>query len=323
MNGTDGLAPAAEVVERALEASQGEGCVVIVAESSGADVRFANNATTTNGRRRDRRVTVVSTRAVDGGLAVGVARRGGDVDVEALVATAETDALSSPPADDASTLSTPTPTSRLAPTPTSPTPPPRPTCRSWGASFPGSPAPSSGPERPTGCWPALPSICSRPPTSAPRPDCVVATSSRRGPCTWPVGAPTGPVRPGPGRGPPTSPTSPWRPWRPRWPEVSVGRRTPSRPAGGTLRDRPCQPPWPTSPSCSTDRPAETTRKAWTVFSAPEGRTRQGEVLSALPFELRSDPTEPGLECMPFVCTPVSWSDASVFDEGLPSLGPPG
>ena len=53
-----------EVVERALAASVAEGCVVIVEELSQAEVRFANNTTTTNGVRRDRRVAVVSFRAV-------------------------------------------------------------------------------------------------------------------------------------------------------------------------------------------------------------------------------------------------------------------
>jgi predicted Zn-dependent protease len=43
----------------------------------------------------------------------------------------------------------------------------------------------------------------------------------------------------------------------------------------------------------------------------------GEVLSPLPFELRSDPAEPGLECCPFLATPVSGPDTSVFDNGLP------
>ena len=70
-----------EVVERALAASRSDGCVVIVEEVSQAEVRFANNTTTTNGVRRDRRVAVVSFRDVasDGSagfsrMAVGVAR---------------------------------------------------------------------------------------------------------------------------------------------------------------------------------------------------------------------------------------------------------
>ncbi len=54
-----------------------------------------------------------------------------------------------------------------------------------------------------------------------------------------------------------------------------------------------------------------------VFSAPGGSTRVGESLSPLPFNLRSDPFEPGLECMPFLVTSASGQDVSVFDNGLP------
>jgi len=80
-------------VEGALAAA-GPGsdqCVVIVEETSEVEVRFANN-TTTNGSRRDRRVTVISMRQVEGGMAAGVARRGGDVDITELVRAAEQDA---------------------------------------------------------------------------------------------------------------------------------------------------------------------------------------------------------------------------------------
>ncbi|GDY52594.1 hypothetical protein SVIO_032170 [Streptomyces violaceusniger] len=55
----------------------------------------------------------------------------------------------------------------------------------------------------------------------------------------------------------------------------------------------------------------------TVFSKPGGGTRVGEKLSELPFTLRSDPAEPGLETAPFVIAHSSGDDASVFDNGLP------
>jgi predicted Zn-dependent protease len=55
----------------------------------------------------------------------------------------------------------------------------------------------------------------------------------------------------------------------------------------------------------------------TVFSAPGGGTRIGEKLSPLPFELRSDPTESGLECSPFLVAHASGADVSVFDNGMP------
>jgi predicted Zn-dependent protease len=53
-----------------------------------------------------------------------------------------------------------------------------------------------------------------------------------------------------------------------------------------------------------------------VFSGPRG-TRVGDVLSSLPFRLRSDPALPGLECAPFVVATASGTDVSVFDNGLP------
>ena len=99
-----GLPPAQDVVEAALAAA-GPGsdhCVVIVEETSEVEVRFANNTTTTNGSRRDRRVTVISMRQVEGGMAAGVARRGGDVDVgRAGAARPSRTPSGSPPADDA------------------------------------------------------------------------------------------------------------------------------------------------------------------------------------------------------------------------------
>ena len=51
------------VIELALAAAKREradGCIVLVDETSHADVRFALNSTTTNGVRRDRSVTIVA-----------------------------------------------------------------------------------------------------------------------------------------------------------------------------------------------------------------------------------------------------------------------
>ncbi|MGH9082707.1 MAG: metallopeptidase TldD-related protein, partial [Acidimicrobiales bacterium] len=54
----------------------------------------------------------------------------------------------------------------------------------------------------------------------------------------------------------------------------------------------------------------------TVFSRAGGGTRVGEVLSALPLELWSDPAQPGLEGAPFVTAGASGPDVSVFDNGM-------
>jgi len=112
------LATPQETVERALAASRADGCAVLVEELSQAEVRFANNTTTTNGVRRDRRVAVVSFRLLSGSgptatavgagpTAVGVASASGAVDVENLVRASEAEAALAEPAEDAAPLVTP------------------------------------------------------------------------------------------------------------------------------------------------------------------------------------------------------------------------
>ncbi|OBK73011.1 TldD/PmbA family protein [Mycobacterium sp. 1274761.0] len=54
----------------------------------------------------------------------------------------------------------------------------------------------------------------------------------------------------------------------------------------------------------------------TAFSAPGGGTRVGEKLTDLPLTVYSDPTAPGLECLPFVATASSSESVSVFDNGM-------
>ena len=84
----EAMAPAQAVIDEAMARAKGE-CAVLVEEISEAEVRFANNTMTTNGVRRDRRVTVVAFAPVDGGTAAGTARAGGTVDIAELVAAAE------------------------------------------------------------------------------------------------------------------------------------------------------------------------------------------------------------------------------------------
>lgn len=55
----------------------------------------------------------------------------------------------------------------------------------------------------------------------------------------------------------------------------------------------------------------------TVFSKSGGGTRVGERLCDLPVDLFSDPSYPGLQCVPFVVARASGRDSSVFDNGLP------
>ena len=100
VTGLGSMIEAQSVVEDGLAAASrggADGCIVLVDETSHADVRFALNTTTTNGVRRDRTVTVVAVAAG----AVGVSRRSGVVDVEGMVSAALTDAQGAPPAEDA------------------------------------------------------------------------------------------------------------------------------------------------------------------------------------------------------------------------------
>ncbi|MGW8380557.1 metallopeptidase TldD-related protein [Streptomyces sp. ODS28] len=98
-----------ETVERALELSRADGCVVIADESSSANLRWAGNALTTNGVTRGRTLTVIAT--VDGarGTASGVVSRSAvrGEELEPLVRAAEAAAREAEPAEDAQPLVTP------------------------------------------------------------------------------------------------------------------------------------------------------------------------------------------------------------------------
>ncbi|MFK0194463.1 metallopeptidase TldD-related protein [Kitasatospora sp. NPDC090308] len=95
-----------ELVERALELSRADGCVVIADEESTANLRWAGNGLTTNGVTRGRRLTVVSTVAGATGTASGVvAQEAVTLDeVERLVRAAEAAARAAGPAEDAQPL---------------------------------------------------------------------------------------------------------------------------------------------------------------------------------------------------------------------------
>src|SRR5688572_17451343 len=91
-----------EMVERALELSQADDCVVIVDEGSTANLRFAGNTLTTNGVARSSQLTVISI----AGQSVGVVSRA-SVRPEQLadvVAAADAAARDAQPAEDARPL---------------------------------------------------------------------------------------------------------------------------------------------------------------------------------------------------------------------------
>lgn len=98
-----------DTVERALELAAragAEGCVVIVAESSSANLRWANNTLTTNGTMRGSSLTVIATLGAGEGTAAGVVGRSSvtDESLAAVVGAAVAAARESSPAEDARPL---------------------------------------------------------------------------------------------------------------------------------------------------------------------------------------------------------------------------
>jgi predicted Zn-dependent protease len=95
-----------QTVERALAAARGDGCVVIAEETSGANLRWADNTLTTNGVSRSRQLTVIAIDRRADGAAVGVVSRAGvrPDQIEELVREAEHEARQGTPAEDAAEL---------------------------------------------------------------------------------------------------------------------------------------------------------------------------------------------------------------------------
>jgi predicted Zn-dependent protease len=309
----DRLPAAAEVIERTLSLSRADDCVVVVSDGSEADVRFANNTTTTNGLRRDRRVTVISFSATTGGgVAVGVASRGGAVDVADLVRASEADAAGATAADDAATLITGTGADAAVAAP------PAMTDLSVLNTVVRSLADAFAQARSAGH--VLSGFASH------RVDTVYLGSSTglRLRHEQPAGTLQLVARSSDGT------RSTWAGAGTTWFDdleieamherlrrrlAWAGRKI-DLPAG---RYETLLPPDATADlmvvvsQALSGRDAEDGRS---VFSAPAGATKVGQVLASLPFALRSDPAAPGLECAPFVVATASGSDVSVFDNGL-------
>jgi predicted Zn-dependent protease len=311
-SGGPALAPAQEVAERALGASRSDGCLVVVKDIYEAEIRYANNTVTTNGLRRDRRVTVLSVTGGASGPAAGVASRSGSVDVGDLVASSEADARSSPPADDAAPLVTGEADADYA------DPPGTTSLGALGAVLYG-----------------LNDVFAR----ARAEQRVIAGFARHRLSTTYLASSTGLRR---RHAQPEGKVdliarstdgtrSAWAgqgttdftdvhlddledrvrrglKWAERTVELPAGRYETVLPPDAVadlvvLAGEAC-----------SGRAAEEGRN---VFSAPGGRTRVGETLSGLPFTLQSGPDLEGIECSPFVATVTSGDDQSVFDSGQP------
>ncbi|WP_344030901.1 metallopeptidase TldD-related protein [Streptomyces luteireticuli] len=304
-----------EIVERALALSRADGCTVIVAERSTANLRWARNAPTTNGVTRGRTVTVIAT--VDGGsgTAAGVVSRSGvtATDLAELVGAAEHAARAAGPAEDAAPPVT---------------------------GVPHSPGFTDGPAETTAAVfdafaPALGESFAR-----ARPagrelygfahhETVTSYLGTSAGLRLRHDQPTGGVElnakaaDGTGSAWTAVPTRDFREVDPLALDASLAERL------GWSRRRVEVPagrhPTLLPPSAVADlmvylqlrADARNAAEGRTVFSRAGGGTRVGEKLAALPLTLRSDPSAPGLECAPFVLAGSSTDATSVFDNGLP------
>lgn len=97
-----------DIVEAALQASNADGCVVIVTDRSEANLRWANNSLTTNGEMSSRSVVIISTVGRGEGTAAGVVNRSiaSVAEIKAVVEASEFAARSSDAASDAMPLIT-------------------------------------------------------------------------------------------------------------------------------------------------------------------------------------------------------------------------
>ncbi|NJP49358.1 TldD/PmbA family protein [Streptomyces sp. SBST2-5] len=303
-----------EIVERALELSRADGCVVIADEQSTANLRWAGNALTTNGVTRGRTLTVIAT--VDGaeGTASGVVSRSAVTmdELEPLVRAAEAAARGAGPAEDAQPLVTGVPESPEF------TEAPAETSSAVFADF--APALGEAFARARAGGRELYGFAHHEVVSTylgtstglrlrhDQPNGTLevnAKSPDRTRSAW-AGRSTRDftdvdpaaldaelaVRLG---------------WAERRLELPAGRYETLLPPSA-VADLLIYQMWSAS-----GRDAAEGR---TVFSKPGG-TRVGEKLSGLPLTLRSDPNEPGLESAPFVIAHSSGGDQSVFDNGLP------
>ncbi|MFF8602890.1 metallopeptidase TldD-related protein [Streptomyces sp. NPDC015232] len=307
-----------EIVEKALELSRADGCVVIADEESSANLRWAGNALTTNGVTRGRTLTVIAT--VDGaqGTASGVVSRSAVTadELEPLVRAAEEAARTAGPAEDAQPL--------VEGVPVSPdfTDAPAETSSAVFDAF--APALGEAFARARAGGRELYGFAHHQLTSSylgtstglrlrhDQPNGTLelnAKSPDRSRSAW-AGRSTRDfkdvdpaaldadlaVRLG---------------WAERRIDLPAGRYETLLPPTA-VADLMIYQLWSAA--------ARDAAEGRTVFSRPGGGTRIGETLSPLPLTLRSDPGAPGLECAPFLIAHSSGDDSSVFDNGLP-VGP--
>ncbi|WP_433168766.1 metallopeptidase TldD-related protein [Kribbella sp. CA-247076] len=298
----------------ALAAAEGaDGCVVIVAETSSTNLRWANNTLTTNGAMRGSSVTVIATVGAGEGTAAGVVGRSSvtDASLREIVSAAVATAKASSPAEDARPL----------------------VAGDAGAGW------DEEPEETTVSVyekfaPALGETFQR----AGSENRWLYGFAEHEVVTLYVGSSTGlRVRHALPRGLVTATgksgdlsQSAWvgaatrdfsdidahaidaeltrrLGWAARTVSVDAGRHATVLPPAA-VADLTTYLYW-----CLDGREAFEGRS---VFAKPSGGTRVGDVLSSQPVNLRSDPLLPGLETFPFAVARSSGGSSSVFDNGL-------
>ncbi|GGK03129.1 peptidase [Streptomyces camponoticapitis] len=304
-----------EIVERALELSTADGCVVIADEHSTANLRWAGNSLTTNGLTRGRTLTVIAT--VDGkeGTASGVVSRSAVTadELEPLVRAAEAAARGAGPAEDARPLVEAGPVSEDF------TDEPAETTSAVFADF--APALGESFARARAGGRELYGFANHELTSTylgtstgvrlrhDQPNGTLelnAKSPDRSRSAW-AGRSTRDFK---DVDPAALDAELARRlvWAERRIELPAGRYETLLPPTA-VADLLIYQLWSSS--------ARDAAEGRTVFSKPGGGTRVGDTLAELPLALRSDPNEPGLEAAPFVIAHASGDDSSVFDNGLP------
>src|SRR5690606_31041246 len=306
------------VTERALELSRADDCMVLVSETSTANLRWANNSLTTNGVTRSRSVTVISLVTDSAGVRVGSVTRSGlrDDQLEELVRASEEAARGAAPAEGAHPLPDPGSAGRS-------------TC-AWDA-----PVPASDIGVFSDFAPELGKAFQRSAQAGVR---LYGYAQHSLSATF-LGSSTGlRLRHDQPSGSLDLNAKSEGPHHSTWVgqatrdftdvdvaaleaelerRIAWARTTVELPAG---RYETLLPPAAVA-DLMTDLywglGARDAFEGRTAFSSPRGGTRVGERLSPLPLRLRSDPAEPGLECAPFVLADAPGRRIGAFDSGGP------
>lgn len=307
---------AQELAEAALDASAADGCVVVVEEHSEANLRWAANAITTSGHATGRTLTVISLDERAAGRGVGIASCSAtDLDEARSLARA---------ADAAARESTPV-------EPVSPLVAPYPVTDEWSAD-----APTTGPDA---LAPIAAELATAFGTWRAADRGLFGYAEHRTTTTFLAGS-TGLRRrfdQPDGRFELTGKADGMRrsAWHgvhapaPERVDVRAGLDALEHGLGWAAREVELPPGRYETllpPAAVADLMvfaygrigARDAHDGRSVFAAPGGGDRIGERLSPLPLTLRSDPREPGLECLPFdVVTAGESALGSVFDNGQP------